>query len=59
MLRKQKEEVERRLIMSEQENRALLRRIKDLEDNVSMLNRKASLTLDGLDTSTFGRVPHD
>ena len=34
MLRKQKEEAERRVAMAEQENRALLRRVKDLEGEV-------------------------
>jgi len=60
MLRRQKEEAERRILMSEQENRALIRRVQDLEQEVSILKKKSvSMTLDGMDTSTFGGVSRD
>lgn len=59
MLRRQKEEAERRVAIAEQENRTLVRRVKDLEGEVVGLRKRASVTLDGIDTSTFGGVSRD
>lgn len=59
MLRRQKEEAERRVAIAEQENRTLVRRVKDLEGEVVGLRKRASVTMDGIDTSTFGGVSRD
>ena len=45
--------------MAEQENRALVRRVKDLEGEFAGLKKRGSVTLDGIDTSTFGGVSKD
>jgi hypothetical protein len=45
--------------MADQENRALVRRVKDLEGEVLGHKKRASVTLDGIDTSTFGGVSKD